>query len=429
MKQLKNLGAIVITIALFAACKKDDPKVNPGEDDKTNTYALVSRVTGSDGTTFNYYLQGMNNLAEKDHYGNSNATEILSAGMSGVFAFNGALFLNKYAPVSEIVKWEQNKDGSFSKTGSLNITELSYQSNIWFKDANTAYVAGPGIPKILIFNPTTMQKTGYIDFTAVSRLNEVTNFPVAGAKITMEAPTEMVIRDNMMYVGFMLVNDYANSTLATDKADMLIIDMSKVDNNSSSNSAAVVKWISSDKGSSLGAWNSGGGSRFMQVDENGDLYLICHNFWGNGKPITKKNSSVIRIKKGATDFDPDYYFDLEVPSIGNNYSVMNLEYAGNGKAFVAVIDPAAINPDDPYSYYMDPISRWYEIDLYEKTGKKVSDTYTKGSWASLIMFDAGKAYVPIVTKTENYYSETDLSTLSTKKLFSTEGAPMLFKMK
>ncbi len=428
MKKLVNcLGTVSMVLILLSSCSNDDDSPEPNKKEEKNNYALFSFVQGS-SYIFNYYLQPIKELDGEASYDNESAIEIATETMAGVYEFESDFYTTAYAAPQSIEKWSYSEvDKKFVNAGEISTIEIGYSGAPCFKDKNTAFVGGPSSQKLLIFDPATMKKTGAIDFSGISRSGEVTNFPEAGKKINIEVPTEMIISGNYLFVGFFLLNTMEPYVPASDTADMLVIDLTKVDANSSDNSNAVVKWISSDKGVSVGSWHAGFGAKFLVEDENKDIYILCHNFWG-GLDIGKPNC-ILRIKKGETDFDPDYYFDLESASRGKGNPVLNLEYVGNGNFFGSSNDPSAINPDDPLSYYQDPISQWYRFNLYTKTAKLVSDEYTRGSVNAITYSENGKVYIPYQSKTEAHIKEIDIESLKSKKMFTTASPSFIKKIR
>ena len=427
MKKLTTrLSTIAMMLLLLTSCNKDDAPIP--DPDSSAKYALMTSVAGST-FSYNFYLQGIESLEAKTKYDNQNATEILSETIAGVFQNDGAIFTNQFGAPQAISKWTYNQDIGFKNAGSISLTELGNQGNICFKDKNTAFVGGPSSNKIMIFNPETMQKTGAIDLSSISRIGEVTDFPEAGKKINIQAPTEMIISGNHLFIGYFLLNSMSPEIPASPTADMVVIDLNKVDATSSNNSEAIVKWISSNKGNSIGSWNSGSGVQFMIEDKNNDIYILCHNYWGSTRAFINMPACILRIKSGETDFDPDYYFDIETASRGTGNPVLNFKYAGNGEFFAASYDVTAIDPDNPYSYYVDPIAQWYKFNLSNKSAQKVSDEYTMGSLASGVFIENGKAYISYKNKTESHVKEVDIKTLENKKLFTTAGSSRIFKLK
>lgn len=430
MKVTKKWILLVLFGAfMLSSCEKDKKnKVGPAKDD--SSYALATIVSGG-ARSYNYYLQSIENIGKISvkSIDNKKATEMLTGAGAGVFQYKKSIYLNAYHPSALMYKWDINDDGSIKKTGGMSMQELSFVGNPAFKSDEVAFVSGPAQSKILIFNPTTMKKTGFIDFSKFSKIGTTTNFPKKGTMVKMEICSEMVISGKYMYAAINRINDFQKYIPATDGTDILVIDLDKVDPNSTDNSSAVIKEISSDKGAVAGAWNSGFGASFMTTDEKGDVYMLCHNTWGYAARLTKKPSCVLRIKSGSTDFDNSYYLNIEEKTLGVGNPVYNLEYAGNGRVFVAALDVRKVDPNSPYSFFLDPLSQWHMVNLYDQSVAKVSEEYTRGSLNGNVYVENDKAYLPYSNKKENYIIEYDMAKKTTKKLFTTNGTPIIFKVK
>jgi hypothetical protein len=64
--------------------------------------------------------------------------------------------------------------------------------------------------------------------------------------------------------------------------------------------------------------------------ENGDVYAFSNaQITGTGVTPSKKPSAAIRIKKGESEFDQDYFFNIETASGGHH--LYREDYLGNGK--------------------------------------------------------------------------------------------------
>lgn len=422
-----NLIAIVFTLGLLQSCSDDDNNNNVVKSEPAN-YTLITRIQSGGESAFSFYAQNVGDISKVKTYTNAKATEVLTADAAGITSFGGALYLNTYASNKKVAKWMPNANGIYENKGTVNTVDLGNTGNVFFKDANTAFVGGNASSKIAIFNPTTMKRTGAIDFSSVSKVGTVTNFPAKGDKINIAVPTEMIVSGNYMYVSFMHMKDFSSYTPAVKSSDILVIDLRKVDVNSTSNKEAIVKWTSDTRGVGSGSFNSGHGAKFMIKDEAGDVYILCHNMWGFHRQTTGKPSCVLRIKSGQTDFDPDYYFDLETASRGLGSPVVNLEYVGNGSFYATSIDFSKIDPNNSLSFYVDPISQWYKFNLASKTAKKVTEQYTKGSNTAITYSENGKVYIPIENKTENFVLEVNNSTLESKKTLTTGGATVIVKL-
>ncbi|MDR7131242.1 hypothetical protein J2X69_003603 [Algoriphagus sp. 4150] len=421
---ISKIGVFVVSYLLIS-CGNDDPTPDIDRDkDKLAKYALITRVANADQQTAAFYLQSLSSLEISGTVDNRDAEEVVPASGVGAYSHDGYVYINDYVG-SRIQKWKLTAANKATLLGSVNVTELGYQGNILFKDTETAFVGGTSQSSIVIFNPTTMQKTGKIDFSAWSRLNEVTGFPATGTAINIESVTELLISGKYMYAALNYINDFASYTPATSACAIMVIDLEKVNVNSNDNSEAVLSIISDERASFAGSWNSGGGSYFMQKDENGDVYILCHNLWGNQRATFGKPAAILRIKSGMTEFDTGYYFDLESASKGNGNPVLNFEYYGNGKFLAAVQDPNAINPENPWSYYLDPIFQWWSFDLYSKSAERVSSQLTKGALSARCVFEGNNAYVPFETNEESYIMKINLGSMTSSKTFSTNGSPVL----
>ncbi len=426
---LKNVFMASMAICLLlTSCSDDDKDNDSAADNSTETakYVLTTSVVGADMTSMAWYAQQFDLSTASETINNSNASEIDAATNSVPFAYGSNIFFNKYMN-GKLEKWSLNSSGNMTKSGELSLIELTYPGNPCFYKEDVAFIGGPGLSKIVIFNPKTLTKTGYIDFKSVAKTGQQTDFPVAGDKIGSEAVTEMIVSGNYLYIALQCnAAGYQGHVPALKACDIIVVDLTKVSTTSTDNSSAIVKRLSDPRGSSTGAWAAGGGASYMIKDENNDVYMLCHNAWGGERARIGLPACVLRIKSGQTEFDQSYYFDVEAASTG--YPVIGLEYSGNGKFFAAVLDPSAVDPNNAWSYYLDPIYRWYQFDLNSKTSVIVSDILTKGSEATNTYFEDGYAYLPFATKTETYISKVNLNTLEVSKLFNTNGDPCIFKL-
>ncbi|NQX86437.1 MAG: DUF4374 domain-containing protein [Flavobacteriaceae bacterium] len=421
-----KIKSIVLMFAFIAllSCSNDD---DGSKSQEPANYALITRPINSDGMTFSAYMQIMDSPNVEGTMSNSNAYEISASHLGGVYEFNEAVYVNDYLN-TKITKWTLNIENVVQNSGSIQVPELGFQGNIAFHDDNVAYVGGTG--SISIFNPTTMVKTGKIDLSSISRVGEVTDFPSVGATIQADGVSEIIINGNYMYAAMYHMFDFNSFTPATSTCDILVIDLNQLDNSSQDNSQAIVNVISDTRGSFTGAWNTGGGVYYMNKDENGDIYVLCHNVFGGARQLMNKPSCVLRINNGATSFDPAYYFDLESASQGNGNPVTNFEYYGDGKFMATVLDPTQLDPSNPFSFNNDPVFRWWSFDLNTKTATQVSNIYTNAGKAAGCYFENGYAYIPYFTSDSNYINKVNLNNFNDNlKAVTTTGFPNIYKLK
>lgn len=86
------------------------------------------------------------------------------------------------------------------------------------------------------------------------------------------------------------------------------------------------KTIKDDRTSFIGSYFNNG----LAVDEKGDVYGFSPaSATNSGAATTTKPSAIVRIKKGTTEFDKTYLFNVQQKSGG--YKISNQTYLGNGK--------------------------------------------------------------------------------------------------
>ncbi|MEM8938843.1 MAG: hypothetical protein AAGC64_05810 [Bacteroidota bacterium] len=420
-KHLPLVWALLMFVALSGCGDDDTPgEVAPGE------FAMVTSTLNANGQSRAFFLQRVS-VDSTGSVDNQNATELSPATGAMVHSFNGAIYFSDYA-IGQMVKWEIDESNNATNSGEMSLIELQFQGNTAFKDASTAFVGGISTD-IIIFNPTTMIKTGTIDFSAFSKVGESTDFPAEGGVYQGESVSEIIIRDNYLFASLMPLSSIENFTPAEIGCSIIVVDLDQVNTNERGNTDAVVKRIYDERGSSTGAWGSGGGNYFMQMDENDDIYFLCHNFWAN--PFLRpafNPACILKIADGETDFDPEYYFDVESASRGLGNGVMNFEYYGNGKFLAAVQDPESIDPGNPNSYFVDPIFQWWSFDLYNQTASIVTEEYTRGAFAAVSYFEDEFGYVPFESNGENFVMKVDLNDLSASRHIETVGLPQLYSL-
>ncbi len=409
--------------ACFISCEEEEVNISGGD------YALITQVVSADFTTYTSYGQAIDlSTAADSSFDNSNAEEMDAQYNFVPFVYNGSIYCNKYT-ISTMEKWDVDENGAFSMTADMDFTDIGYQCNLCFYSDEVAFTGGNNSFEIAIFNPTTMKRTGFIDLSAYSKLDSVSGFPEESSTIGLQAISEMIVRDNYLYAAvYYCISGVGDWTPALNGCYMFVIDLDEVDPDSEDNSDAVVKEIYDSRGSATGAWGAGLGSSYMILDENNDIYVLCHNMWGYYETVTGLPACVLRIKDGETEFDDSYYFNLEEASAGGYNPVVGIEYAGDGLFFGPVQDPSAIDADNAWSYYVDPIYQWYQFDLYDQSAELVNETYTKGAEACKTYFEDGYAYLPFATSDVYFIMKTNVETLETEKYFSTDGDPVIFKI-
>lgn len=120
------------------------------------------------------------------------------------------------------------------------------------------------------------------------------------------------------------------------------------------------KVITDDRTSFIGRYFRDG----LAVDEKGDVYAFSSSVATGNKVLNStKPSAITRINAGTTEFDKDYYFDIEAVSNGKN--ITNWIYVGQGKFVVQM------TTKEEKGGYTDG-KHLGIVDVYNKTFKDVT---------------------------------------------------------
>lgn len=309
-------------MAGLTGCDKDDDKGSDPVNKDANQYAIALVAgTGSAQTT---YIQGLAGF-DTTTLGNGNATEL--AGNGRMITYNGAAYVSVYSSPATMTKYVFDKTGKATKAGELVVPGAKTYSTVEFVSSTEAYasVAG-GIAKVIKFNPTTMARTGEIDLSSILRAEAPVMYYLG-----------MKARDGKLFMGVFyegagFVEKY------NDTAYVAVIDLA---------TAKLEKLIKDYRtGSVFDAYNS------FAIDKNGDIYVA-------GLGYTNRPGGILRIKKGQTDFDASWFFDLDAAT---GYKCRGISLFDNGLAFTL----ALINPADDYEIN-GPSYNFYKLNILQKS--------------------------------------------------------------
>ncbi|MEP6712064.1 MAG: hypothetical protein ABJA37_06600 [Ferruginibacter sp.] len=387
-KQLIGLTALGIIMLTNYSCKKTETPV-PVNTNKAN-YALS--VTGGNYPNQTTYLFG-SNLFPTGSVGTGNAAELTSSGQ--MYKYGTNVYINTFGAPATLRKYEFDEAGKPKQTGSFSVPGLKTFGTVDFISETEAYAASNGyggIPKLVKFNPTTMQITGTIDMSSTHKAASVGGDYYLG----------MVHRDNNLFMGITYTN--ASGDPLYDSVFVAVID--KV--------AGTVTKVLAD-GRSGEMWTGGSDASFspptLVKDANNDIYVM--GFASNGKP-----SGVLKIKNGTTDFDASYFFNLNTAT---GKPCLGLYYFGSGQVFTMRYADAVAYPFDlDASYNPLAAAEYYKIDLTAKTSLgNIAPTLPKLFGVSTFMtkWDNEKIYFNAPAATSNAVYSYQLSNGTVKKEF------------
>ena len=339
------LGAFLCTALFVTSCTDD----NKDDDENEGKASIIVGINMQPQADMGYIVPIQDMKAGTMSFANAVETKITPYLMS----YRDWVFYVPGTSEGTIVKYSRQDDGTLKVEGRLEVaTAAPMFASIAFVSATKAYASAPNDNKIIIFNPTTMVKTGEINVARPEYGLDGSSTP---------NPLGLILRDGKLYVG---CGEFDQMPICKSGAHVLIIDEA---------TDTPEKIIHDTRLSAASIFDCG-----MFIDEKGDLYVTC---WGSYGYVPDQKFGLLRIKKGATEFDPDYCFnmtDMNVEGVQGGklqYSISNF-YAGNGELYVLAYCPAfaSASPD----YINEKTNYCLKADLYHCTMKALNLPRTNG---------------------------------------------------
>jgi len=225
--------------------------------------------------------------------------------------------------------------------------------------------------------------------------------------------TALEVRGSELFIPFQKLDDGGN--FFTPDADMAYVAIYDYPLAQGASPKAI---ISDDRTSNIGV---NGSSTGLIEAEGGDLYSFsCGSLSAGFSPASTKPSGILRIKGGESEFDAEYFFNIEEATNGGK--LFWFDYVGDNKAIGRLITDETNN----YAwsaYTKDPESNAFTqklviIDLANQTVTDVAGIplHHKRYTSNVDVMD-GKVYVSIETEEVNNVYEVDIATAT-----ATQGA-------
>ncbi|MDR0505962.1 MAG: DUF4374 domain-containing protein [Dysgonamonadaceae bacterium] len=336
MKQVKIVIALLMAASSFVACDNENPDEGKTAGKAKIVLACDMNVNGSD---VSYLIPVTESEMQGGTADLSRAHEVY--GNAYIEGFKDWVFHIPVWKESTVYRYALKDDGTLAKDGSLQLSNNAGAGfcNLLFISDTKAYASLVLTNKIVVFNPTTMTKTKEIDLAKPE-------FSFDGQ--ATPNPGGMVYRDGKVFVGCF---ELADMPICNNGAYVIVIDEA---------TDTPEKFISDMRATSASFFDNE-----MFVDEHGDIYITCWASYGYTPAEYGQKGGYLRIKKGQTDFDPDYFFNITDGVFqgiegGKLQYVASLEYAGGGIAYAfgacqALSTGDWVNDKTHYSLKID----WY----------------------------------------------------------------------
>lgn len=292
---------VVSAVAFMTACNDDD-EVAPAGD-----YALSLAIQGSEGG-FTYYTVPFADVM----------TGTLSAAGTGIeqpgyyefTQFDRTIYSIGGLDDVNVVAITQGADDQLNQVGDVSF-DNSLADMVKADDGTLVSVSMRSNSSVITFrkfNPNSVISLDSIEHP-VSILTDKIGPSYSG----------MCISGDHLFLSYYISDPDNFATDYTDEASVAVFSYPELE---------FEKIITDSRVGPIGGFGVKSG---LIEDENGNIYAVSHSNPANGYSQSTKPAGILRIKSGETEFDQDYFFDIQSATGGLNTA--HLKYLGNGKAF------------------------------------------------------------------------------------------------
>lgn len=395
---LFSAGLLSLSV-LFTACSKDDSQEpDPGSGEYSYVLLTNEGDLGTPGYMTAYAQMPSGDLSNIQ----TRTLQVKSA--FGFTQYGKWIFTRtNIAGQTGIAKFIVSNNGKLQEAGFLPNGQRFYITG----DENGYYLdESRGTLLIQKFNPSTMQRTGEIDLSELKDDN--VEYQVIGKHM-------MASKEGKLYVGitYGTTQGQGFNDDVVDYAELAVIDIA------TDEFQGTIKYPGI-KGLGYGP----SANKFWTLGDDGALYMYASGFHTKGGMSTINNSVIVRIKKGASDFD-------------KNWALKADKYQKHGTFGTAVVKKGKIYVQIPtkeltenFGNFMDPIWKYYSIDLSTQEDTEITGMpmtrYAHSNEQCITQID-GKIYLWMANATakENGYYLLDEATNTATKAFNVTGGGLV----
>lgn len=393
-KLFLRLG-VAFSLALMA-CGDDDKVTNPGTTTgptEISGITMAFKTTGGDETEF---------IITRD--------DILSGEISAVgegieqtgwrfyYPVGKTLFASGYSDDNQCAGYINDGSGALAQKGEFifeNALEMFGHSD----DDQT--LLAMEIPRAGFAN----RRLHFVDVNTVFVTKIVGTQIFASSSDSLVAwPTALQVRGDKLFVPFHKL-DAAGffTTPSPDSAFVAVYSYPDV-------GSEPQKIIADPRTSNIGV---NGATTGLIETASGDLYSFSSGAAMAGfSPASTKPSGILRIRSGSTDFDPDYFFDVEAATGGGK--LFWFDHIGGERAIARII-----TQDGGLwaAFGREVFNQQLAIlDLANQTVTEVANVPLHAKrYSSPVMVEEGKVYVSIETASEAHVYQVDIATATATK--------------
>lgn len=406
--KLKNVLSIAFVAILLISCSSDDEGTTITVPQTTSKYVLGFQafpVGQSEPVDYILELPSVDALASGEISVEGQGTPL--RGWRFFHQAGNTVFTAGYADDDQCIAYQLSENGTLE-----DVANFAFQSTL----DNFAAIDDNTLLAVELTYGGLSDKRFHIVNADTGVLERVVEHPVDidYGSGTAEDPgsipwvTGMVLRDGKLYVSYHKWSaDGSFITPDTDRAYVAVFKYPDFE---------LEKIIYDDRTSPIGV---NGHSTGIEATENGDIYSFSTSALSAGFTSATKPSGILRIKNGETEFDQDYFFNVEEATNGGK--IFWMDYLGNGKAIARIIVDDTNGAGEWGAFFKNDVFKLVVIDLESKTITDVSGVPVHGHrYTSPMFVEDGKAYISSSTDTETHVYIVDPETAT-----ATKGAKIL----
>lgn len=403
MKALnKYLFLSALGLALVA-CEADDPvdqPNNPDPDPQTTDITLAFKTTGGEEPEFI--------ITREDIMDGSISAEgegIEQTGWRFYYPIGNTLFASGYSEDNRANAYAKNEEGEVVEKGQFT-----------FDNALEMFGNGDDGETLLAME---IPRTGYApkklyfvdaNEVEVEKIVETAIFESEEDKL-VAWPSALQVRGDHLFVPFHKMDPEGYfTTPGVDTAFVAVYSYPDVEDEP-------IKIISDTRTSNIGV---NGATTGLIEAEDGHLYSFSSGAEMAGfAPASTKPSGILRIPAGETEFDEDYFFDVEEATGGEK--LFWFDYVGDNKAIARLLthDDGGVWSAFGREEFNQ---RLVILDLEEQSVTEVANVPLHAKrYSSPVLVEDGKVYVSIETETEAYVYQVDIESATGTRGAKIEG--------
>lgn len=305
----------LLAVISFSACSSDEDAIEEGEGgenaEEFSPYVASLAIQGSEGG-FTYYTVPFEDIM-------SGTLSAAGQGIEqpGYYDFtqidNTIYSLGGLDDVNVVAITKDEEDRSLEQTGDVSFSN-SLSDLVVGSENTLVSVTMSSASDVIVFkkfNASTVEVTETVE-VPVSDITDLTGPAYSGMRVS----------GDHLFLSYYISDPDTYATDYTDQAEVAVFSYPGLE---------FQKVITDERVGPIGGFNVKSG---LIKDEAGNIYAISHSNPANGFSQSTKPSGILKISSGETEFDQDYFFDIEEATGG--YNTAHLKYLGGGKAFAEI---------------------------------------------------------------------------------------------